>query len=181
MTRRQRTSRRRFWAPAATAGAVLLPGIIGRAAPPAPPPTALDEHFWYASSRLASTSTRSEAVRHSPMRTVGSFFRRQRTHLAAQRRDARRPADHLQPHSQQRQRRLRHRREALPQHGPLEDVPRDHGESGRRLRLRPHAPKNPDNPGWYFHTLPGVVSWDIGGREIMVWATTATWSAAPRR
>jgi len=33
----------------------------------------------------------------------------------------------------------------------------------------PHTPKNPDNPGWYFHTLPGVVSWDVKGTEMMVW------------
>jgi hypothetical protein len=33
----------------------------------------------------------------------------------------------------------------------------------------PHAPKNPSNPGWYFHTLPGTISWNVGGREMMVW------------
>ena len=33
----------------------------------------------------------------------------------------------------------------------------------------PHAPKNPDNPGWYFHTLSGVNSWDVGGVEMLVW------------
>jgi hypothetical protein len=33
----------------------------------------------------------------------------------------------------------------------------------------PHTPKNPDLPGWYFHTLPGVVSWDVNGAEMMVW------------
>ena len=33
----------------------------------------------------------------------------------------------------------------------------------------PHTPKNPDLPGWYFHTLPGVISWDINGAEMMVW------------
>ncbi len=33
----------------------------------------------------------------------------------------------------------------------------------------PHTPKNPENPGWYFHTLPGVVSWEVGGKEMMVW------------
>ncbi len=33
----------------------------------------------------------------------------------------------------------------------------------------PHTPRNPANPGWYFHTLPGVVSWDVKGRETMVW------------
>ncbi len=33
----------------------------------------------------------------------------------------------------------------------------------------PHKPKNPDQPGWYFHTLSGVNSWDVGGREMLVW------------
>jgi hypothetical protein len=33
----------------------------------------------------------------------------------------------------------------------------------------PHAPRNPEFPGWYFHTLPGVLSWDIDGAEMMVW------------
>ncbi|MBM3890509.1 MAG: hypothetical protein FJ388_15460 [Verrucomicrobia bacterium] len=33
----------------------------------------------------------------------------------------------------------------------------------------PHKPQNPDNPGWYFHTLCGVVSWNVKGREMMVW------------
>ncbi|MFZ2644410.1 MAG: sialidase family protein [Verrucomicrobiia bacterium] len=33
----------------------------------------------------------------------------------------------------------------------------------------PHTPKNPNNPGWYFHTLAGVISWDVNGREMMVW------------
>lgn len=33
----------------------------------------------------------------------------------------------------------------------------------------PHTPKNPAAPGWYFHTLSGVVSWEIDGREMMVW------------
>ena len=35
--------------------------------------------------------------------------------------------------------------------------------------LVPHTPQNPANTGWYFHTLPGVVSWDVGGKEMMVW------------
>ena len=34
---------------------------------------------------------------------------------------------------------------------------------------RPHTPQNPANPGWYFHTLSGVVSWDVGGKEMLVW------------
>lgn len=33
----------------------------------------------------------------------------------------------------------------------------------------PHKPQNADQPGWYFHTLPGINSWEIDGREIVVW------------
>jgi hypothetical protein len=33
----------------------------------------------------------------------------------------------------------------------------------------PHTPRNPENPGWYFHTLCGVISWEIGGKEMLVW------------
>lgn len=34
---------------------------------------------------------------------------------------------------------------------------------------RPHTPQNPDESGWYFHSLDGVHTWEIGGREILVW------------
>jgi hypothetical protein len=33
----------------------------------------------------------------------------------------------------------------------------------------PHAPQNAANPGWYFHTLPGTVSWEVNGVEMLVW------------
>jgi hypothetical protein len=33
----------------------------------------------------------------------------------------------------------------------------------------PHKPQNPGNPGWYFHTLPGINSWQVEGREMLVW------------
>lgn len=33
----------------------------------------------------------------------------------------------------------------------------------------PHKAKNPDQPGWYFHPLDGIHTWDIDGREILVW------------
>ena len=33
----------------------------------------------------------------------------------------------------------------------------------------PHTPKDAELPGWYFHTLPGEVSWDVKGKEMMVW------------
>jgi hypothetical protein len=34
---------------------------------------------------------------------------------------------------------------------------------------RPHTPKNADQPGWYFHPLDGIHTWDIDGSEMLVW------------
>ena len=33
----------------------------------------------------------------------------------------------------------------------------------------PHTPKNPDRPGWYFHSLSGENTWDVNGTEMLVW------------
>lgn len=33
----------------------------------------------------------------------------------------------------------------------------------------PHKPKNPEYPGWYFHPLDGVHTWDVNGVEMLVW------------
>ncbi|WP_165072905.1 hypothetical protein [Paludisphaera rhizosphaerae] len=33
----------------------------------------------------------------------------------------------------------------------------------------PHTPKDPNLPGWYFHPLDGVHTWDVDGREMLVW------------
>ncbi len=33
----------------------------------------------------------------------------------------------------------------------------------------PHSPLNPDEPGWYFHSLDGIHTWDIDGQEMLVW------------
>jgi hypothetical protein len=33
----------------------------------------------------------------------------------------------------------------------------------------PHTPQNADLPGWYYHTLTGTNTWEIGGKEILVW------------
>ncbi len=33
----------------------------------------------------------------------------------------------------------------------------------------PHTPKNTDRPGWYFHSLTGVNTWDVKGVEMLVW------------
>jgi hypothetical protein len=33
----------------------------------------------------------------------------------------------------------------------------------------PHTPKDPEQPGWYFHPLDGIHTWDIDGKEMLVW------------
>ncbi len=33
----------------------------------------------------------------------------------------------------------------------------------------PHTPKHADYPGWYFHPLDGVHTWDVNGVEMLVW------------
>jgi hypothetical protein len=33
----------------------------------------------------------------------------------------------------------------------------------------PHRPSNADHPGWYFHPLDGVHTWDMNGVEMLVW------------
>ena len=33
----------------------------------------------------------------------------------------------------------------------------------------PHTPKNPDRPGWYFHTISGEYTWEVNGVEMLVW------------
>jgi hypothetical protein len=34
---------------------------------------------------------------------------------------------------------------------------------------RPHKPTNPARPGWYFHALDGVHTWQVKGKEMLVW------------
>jgi hypothetical protein len=33
----------------------------------------------------------------------------------------------------------------------------------------PHKPKDPENPGWYFHSLDGEHCFEVGGKEMLVW------------
>jgi hypothetical protein len=33
----------------------------------------------------------------------------------------------------------------------------------------PHKPRNLARPGWYFHTLDGIHTWDVDGKEMLVW------------
>ena len=33
----------------------------------------------------------------------------------------------------------------------------------------PHTPRDPERPGWYFHTISGVNSFEVKGTEMLVW------------
>jgi hypothetical protein len=33
----------------------------------------------------------------------------------------------------------------------------------------PHTPKDPHYPGWYFHTIPGVNTFDVKGTQMLIW------------
>ena len=33
----------------------------------------------------------------------------------------------------------------------------------------PHTPHDPGQPGWYFHPIDGVHTWDVEGSEMLVW------------
>lgn len=39
--------------------------------------------------------------------------------------------------------------------------------------LRPPPPRNPANAGWYFYSLDGVNTFDVGGREMLIWGNYA--------
>ena len=43
----------------------------------------------------------------------------------------------------------------------------------------PHTPKSPDQPGWYFHPLDGVHTWDVDGSEMLVWGNYCNVAGGP--
>ena len=43
----------------------------------------------------------------------------------------------------------------------------------------PHKPQNPDQPGWYFHPLDGVHTWDVEGEEMLIWGNYANVLGGP--
>lgn len=43
----------------------------------------------------------------------------------------------------------------------------------------PHTPQSADLPGWYFHSLQGVHTWDIDGKEILVWGNYCNADGGP--
>jgi len=44
---------------------------------------------------------------------------------------------------------------------------------------RPPPPRNPGNAGWYFYSLDGVNTFDVGGREMLIWGNYANVRTEP--
>lgn len=61
--------------------------------------------------------------------------------------------------------------------GPKIYLSTDNLETYRQIKVKdtdggdyiPHTPQNPEHPGWYFHPLDGVHTWDVNGKEMVVW------------
>ena len=174
MTTPQRhVTRRRFLgATAATAGSVLMPGTVARGAGAAAPPDeyASTDHFWY---------------RPQP---AGPFIDSQRDNKAFGYADGKvflsEDNGHTWPHGI-----------AFPdaRHIVFSCILKngnilfsalaklylstDNLKTLRQITVKdaggadyvPHKPENPELPGWYFHTLSGVNTWEIDGKEILVW------------
>jgi len=43
----------------------------------------------------------------------------------------------------------------------------------------PHAPKDPAKAGWYFYSLDGAHTWEVGGKEMMIWGNYCNVKSEP--
>jgi len=173
MMPRQAVTRRRFLgAAAATAGGILTSGEVGRSADSTVPPSTFPstDHFWYRlqpPGRYIDSQRGNRAFAY----TDGTIFLSEDNghtwpHRAAFA-DARRITfSHILNNGN-----------ILFATGSKLYLSTDKLKTYRQITVkaadgseyRPHAPQNPQLPGWYFHTLPGVVSWDVDGVEMLVW------------
>ncbi len=176
MTLPRRVTRRRFLGTAtataaAAAGGILLPGAIGWSADSVVPPLSGEtDHFWY---RLQPT---------------GMYIDSQRDNKAFAYADGKvflsEDNGHTWPHSIALPDAQRITFSHILKNGNVLFATRaklylstDNLKTYEQVTVKaqdgsdymPHTPQNADNPGWYFHTLPGVVSWDVNGVEMMVW------------
>ncbi len=173
MASRSSMSRREFLgATAVTAGGMLVPGAVGWTADPADPLSNVGstEHFWY---RLQPAGRYIDAQRSNKAFAYakGTVFLSEdngRTwpHQAAFPEAERITFSHILKNGNvvfATGSKLFLSTDSLKTYRPITVKAADGSD------YLPHKPQNADNPGWYFHTLPGVVSWDVNGREMMVW------------
>jgi hypothetical protein len=166
-------TRRRFVGfTAAAAGAMFMPGGIGRAAEPLDlPSTALaTDHFWY---RLAPAGPYVDSQRGNK-----AFGFTEGKILLSEDNGRTWPYSSPFPEAQQitfsyilkngnvlfaTSAKLYLSTDNLKTYRPI-TVKRADGTD-----YLPHTPQNADHPGWYFHSLSGVSAWEVHGVEMLVW------------
>jgi hypothetical protein len=173
MTQQQRTTRRRFLgAMAATAGGILLSGTVGWGADSAAirPIAGETDHFWYR-AQPAGMYIDSQRDNKAFGYANGKIFLSE---------DNGHTWPHSTPFSDASLITFSHilkNGNILFATGAKLYLSTDSLKTYQQITVKaqdgsdylPHTPKNPELPGWYFHTLPGVVSWDVNGAEMMVW------------
>jgi len=173
MTLRKRVTRRRFVGfAAATAGGILMPGAIGLGADPVVPPPAFPstDHFWYRpqpAGPYIDSQRRNKAFGYAE----GTILLSEDNGRTWSHRIAFPDAQRITFSCILKNgnivfatgAKLYLSTDNLKTYKPVA-VKDAHGRD-----YLPHPPQNPDNPGWYFHTLSGVNSWDVGGVEMLVW------------
>ncbi len=173
MTRQQRVTRRRFLgATAATAGGLLLPGATGRGADSIAASTSIasTDHFWY---------------RPQP---AGMFVDSQRDNKAFGYADGKvllsEDNGRTWPHSIAFPDARQIVFSCILKNGNIVFsalaklyLSTDNLKTYRQIAVKnadgsdylAHTPQNPANPGWYFHSLTGVNTWEVNGTEMLVW------------
>ena len=173
LTPRQHLTRRRFLsATAATAGGILLPGARGLVAKPTAAPSKFPstDHFWYRP------------------RPAGPFIDSQRDNKAFGFSDGKvflsDDNGHTWPHSIVFPDARHIVFSCILSNGNILFsalaklyLSTDNLKTYRQITVKdtdgsdylPHAPKNASRPGWYFHNLTGVDTWEVNGTEMLVW------------
>ncbi|MCH8216461.1 MAG: hypothetical protein IH892_06780 [Planctomycetes bacterium] len=172
MVTRRMTRRRLLKTSAATVGTILMPELVGRAADSVVPQfeTLSTDHFWY---RLQPAGVYIDSQREN--KAFG--YAEERILLSEDN-------GHTWPH-----------RVAFPDAkritfscilkngnilfgtGSKLYLSTDNLKTYRPVTVKdtngsdyvPHVPQNAKNPGWYFHTLSGINTWDVSGEEMLVW------------
>ena len=173
MTPQQRVTRRRFLgATAATAGGILMPGARGLGAEPAGAPSKFPstDHFWYRRQPegvFVDTQRDNKAFGYSDGKVLLSEDNGRTWPHSAAFPDARRIVYSC----------ILNSGNILFSAMAKLYLSTDNLKSYKQITVKDtdgsdyiaHTPKNPDRPGWYFHNLSGVDTWEVHGREMLVW------------
>ena len=157
---------------ASTAAGILVPGTIKLGAEPIVPPSTFPatDHFWY---RLQSPGPYIDSQRKNKAfgRTKGTIFLSEDNGCTWPY-SSDFPDAHLITFSC-----IMKNGNILFASGSKLYLSTDNLKTYRPITVKdqqggdylPHTPQNADNPGWYFHTLSGINSWDVNGKEMLVW------------